>query len=237
MALTPFQLLARRLKMKGEDRELLQRALTHKSFLGEATDFVSNERLEFLGDSVLGLIVAQHLYEKYSEKQEGELAKAKAVAVSEPVLADAAKRIGLPPALLLSSGEEMSGGRSRPSILADAFEAVIAAVYLSQGLEAARKFVLDSLHPVLEDIEREKHHRNYKSLLQELSQSLYKQPPKYVVISESGADHDKTFVVEARLGGRTLGRGIGKSKKQAEQAAAFESLQHPAFERKEKANE
>jgi len=225
-----LQRIARKLKMKGEDLELLRQALTHKSYLGEVSQLVSNERLEFLGDSVLGMVVSEHLYARFGEKQEGELAKAKAVAVSEPILAEAAKKFGLPAALFLSTGEETSGGRSRSSILADAFEAVVAAVYLSQGLEAARQFVLKALGPILEDIEREEHHRNYKSILQELTQSLYKKAPKYVVVGESGADHDKTFVVEAQLDGRTLGRGSGKSKKLAEQAAALDALEHPEFE-------
>ena len=230
MALTPLQRVARRVKLKKEQYGILQQALTHKSYLGEVADVESNERLEFLGDSVLGLVVSEHLYGRFAEKQEGELAKAKAVAVSEPILAEAAKKLNLPPAIRLSTGEDMSGGRDRPSIIADAFEAVIAAVYLSQGLEAARRVVLGVLRPILEDIEREEHHRNYKSMLQELSQSRYKRAPKYVVVSESGADHDKTFVVEAQLEGTPLGRGSGKSKKQAEQAAAFAGLQQPQFQ-------
>lgn len=232
MPLLPLQRIARRLKMKKESLSFLQQALTHKSYLSETSGFDSNERLEFLGDSVLGLIVAEHLFSKFTEKQEGELAKAKAVAVSQPILAEAAKKVGLGPALLLSTGEEASGGRTRASILSDAFEAVVAAVYLSQGMDDARKFVLSALGPILEDIEREEHHRNYKSILQELTQSIYKRAPQYVVIEESGADHDKTFVVEASLDDKALGRGAGKSKKQAEQAAALEALQHPELEAK-----
>jgi len=227
-----LQRIARKLKMKKENLELLRQALTHKSYLGEVSQLVSNERLEFLGDAVIGMVVSEHLFVRFSEKQEGELAKAKAVAVSEPILAEAAKKIGLPPALFLSTGEETSGGRSRSSILADAFEAVVAALYLSQGLEAAKQFILKALGPILEDIEREEHHRNYKSILQELTQSLYKKAPKYVVVAESGADHDKTFLVEAQLDDRTLGRGSGKSKKLAEQAAALDALEHPEFESK-----
>ena len=209
---------------------LLQQALTHKSYLGEVSHASSNERMEFLGDSVLGLVVSEHLFEKFADKPEGELAKVKAVAVSEPILAEAAKKIGIGPALLVSAGEETSGGRNRSSILADAFEAVVAAVYLNQGLAAAREFILASIGPILDDIEAEEHNRNFKSLLQEISQSLYKKAPKYFVVEQSGADHDKTFVVEARLEDKPLGRGAGKSKKQAEQAAAFEALQHPIFE-------
>ncbi|MHB0999482.1 MAG: ribonuclease III [Armatimonadota bacterium] len=230
MSQIPIEQLARKLKMKDENLVVLKQALTHKSYLGEVSGMVSNERLEFLGDSILGMVVAERLFAKFTEKQEGELAKAKAVAVSEPILAEAALRIGLSPALLLSTGEDSSGGRTRSSILADAFEAVVAAIYLTQGLESVRDFILRALGSILDDIEREEHHRNYKSILQELCQSLCKKAPKYIVISESGADHDRTFVVEAQIDGKPLGQGSGKSKKQAEQAAAFEALQHSHIE-------
>ena len=231
MALSDFQKLARRLKIKKADYGILQHALTHKSYLGETSELENNERMEFLGDSVLGLIVAEHLYSRFTEQQEGELAKAKAVTVSEPILAEAAKKLGLSSTILVSAGEDQSGGRNRSSILSDAFEAVVAAVYLIGGLDAARVLVLKALRPLLDDIEREEHHRNYKSILQELSQSLYKKAPRYELVRESGADHDKTFMIEARLDGTPLGRGEGKSKKQAEQAAARQSLLHPIFER------
>ncbi|HEY3298570.1 MAG TPA: ribonuclease III [Armatimonadota bacterium] len=233
MAQTPIQKIARKLKFKKDGLEILIQALTHKSYLGESGQVGSNERLEFLGDSVLGLVVAENLFSRFGEKAEGELAKAKAVCVSEPILAEAARNIGLSEVIYMSSGEETSGGRNRSSILADSFEAIVAAIYLNQGLEAARAFVLKSLDSILDDIESEEHHRNYKSVLQELSQRLFKKAPRYEVITESGADHDKTFIVEAQLDGNPLGRGSGKSKKQAEQAAAFEALKHPVFEEKE----
>ena len=232
MGQTPFQRLARKLKIEKEDEDLLRQALTHKSYLGEVSQQASNERLEFLGDSVIGLVVSEHLFARFGEKQEGELAKVKAVAVSESILAESAKTAGIPPALLLSTGEESSGGRARPSILSDAFEAVVAAVYLSLGLDAAREFVLKSLGPILVDIEGEEHKRNFKSILQELTQSVYKKAPKYTVATEAGADHDKTFTVEVQLDGKILGHGDGKSKKQAEQAAAYQALQHPMFKPK-----
>lgn len=228
----PLERLAERLEIAEENYPLLRQALTHKSYLGEVENGVSNERLEFLGDSVLGLVVAQHLFEEFKEKQEGELAKAKAVAVSEPILAEAAEAQGIPDALLLSTGEDASGGRHRPSILSDAFEAVIAAVYLVRGLDAAREFILSSLGSILEQIERDEHHRNYKSILQELTQSLWKMAPTYTVVEESGADHDKTFTIEVAIDGRSLGKGVGKSKKAAEQAAALEALQHPEFHKR-----
>jgi len=230
MGQTPFQRLARKLKIKKPDWDLLKQALTHKSYLGEQGWLQSNERLEFLGDSVLGLVVAEYLYRIYADRPEGELAKAKAVIVSEPILAETAKKIGIPDALLLSSGEDASGGRGRSSILADAFEAVVAAMYLIEGLDPTREFILKSLGPVIENIEGEEHHRNYKSVLQELTQSLYKRAPEYRVVNESGADHDKTFTVQVEIEHTLLGAGEGKSKKQAEQAAAFEALQSPLLE-------
>jgi ribonuclease-3 len=230
MGRSPFEQLARKLKMTKESRPLLQQSLTHKSYLGESSELASNERLEFLGDSILGLVVSEYLFSRFSERPEGDLARVKAVAVSEPVLAEAAKKAGLSSAILLSSGEEASGGRLRASILSDAFEAVIAAVYLSRGLDAAKEFILKSLGHILADIERDEHHRNYKSVLQELTQGLCKKAPVYTVVKESGADHDKTFTVEVRLDGNSLGIGVGKNKKQAEQAAALEALQQPQLE-------
>ena len=217
--------LIRKFGIRLENIELLRQALTHRSYLGEIEGIQSNERLEFLGDAVLGLIVCEYLFTMYGDRSEGELAKAKAVAVSEPVLAEAAKDLGIDEFIFLSAGEEASGGRQRLSILSDTFEAVVAAVYLERGLEDARQLVLKALEQILEDIERKEHIRDYKSLLQELTQSIHKRAPEYFVISEAGADHDKTFIVEARLDAEVLGCGVGKSKKQAEQAAALEALE------------
>jgi len=205
-----LQNIARKLQVDIRDYALLQQALTHKSYLGEEAEALSNERLEFLGDSVLGLVVAEYLYTQFPDRTEGDLAKAKAVAVSEPVLAESAKNLGMPEMLLMSAGEEASGGRRRLSILADAFEALVAVIYLDCGLEAARQFILRALESILIDIERKEHIRDYKTLLQEPTQGLYKKAPRYFVIEERGADHDKTFVVEARLGDVKLGLGEGK---------------------------
>jgi len=220
-----LQKIVRKLQVNIMDHALLQQALTHKSYLGEAAEAMSNERLEFLGDSVLGVVVAEYLYTQFPDRSEGDFAKAKAVAVSEPVLAESAKNLGLPDMLLMSTGEEASGGRKRLSILADAFEALVAVVYLDCGLEAARQFVLRALESILIDIERKEHIRDYKTLLQEHTQGIHKRAPRYVVIEEKGADHDKTFTIEARLDELILGRGEGKSKKQAEQAAALQALE------------
>lgn len=220
-----LQEIADKLQVPITDFQLLQQSLTHRSFLGEYGDAHSNERLEFLGDSVLGLIVAEYLFTTFPERAEGELAKAKAVAVSEPVLADAAKVLGLANMILMSSGEEASGGRKRLSILSDTFEAVVAVIYLDCGMEVARGFVLTALSSILEDIQRKEHIRDYKSMLQEQTQGLYKEAPRYIVIGEEGADHDKTFNVEVMLKEIVMGRGKGKSKKQAEQAAALVALE------------
>lgn len=221
-----LQQIARKLHVDISDYALLQQSLTHRSFLGESGEALSNERLEFLGDSVLGVVVAEYLFTQFPDRFEGDLAKAKAVAVSEPVLAESAKNLGLPDMLLLSSGEEASGGRKRLSILSDAFEALVAVIYLDCGMDAARQFVLRALESILVDIERKEHIRDYKSLLQEHTQGIYKQAPSYVVIREVGADHDKTFSVEVRLEETVMGHGEGKSKKQAEQAAALHALEY-----------
>ncbi len=228
--MTPFDTktlkkIARKLQVDITDFALLQQSLTHRSYLGEAGEAMSNERLEFMGDSVLGMVVAEYLYAQFPERSEGDLAKAKAVAVSEPVLAESAKLLGLADMILMSTGEEASGGRRRLSILSDSFEALVAVVYLDCGMDAARQFVLRALESILLDIERKEHIRDYKSLLQEHTQGLYKEAPKYIVIAEEGADHDKTFTIEVTLRDAPMGRGTGKSKKQAEQAAALQALE------------
>lgn len=203
--------------------ELWRQALIHKSAQQE-TNLPSNERLEFLGDAVLGLTVAGHLYRLHPDLAEGELTKLKAAAVSESVLAKVAQELELGNYLTLSRGEEQSGGRNRVSILADALEAVLGAVYLDRGMTMARQVILKLLERHLRAIERAEHELDYKTLLQERIQELHRTPPTYRVVAESGPDHDRTFGVEVRAGGRVLGRGVGKSKKQAEQAAAREAL-------------
>ena len=217
--------IARKLQVDISDYAMLRQALTHRSSLGESSEALSNERLEFMGDSVLGVVIAEYLYTQFPDRAEGDLAKAKAVAVSEPVLAESAKNLGLADMILLSSGEEASGGRRRLSILSDTFEALVAVIYLDCGMDAARQFVLRALESILIDIERKEHIRDYKSLLQEHAQGLYKEAPRYVVIGEVVADHDKTFSVEVMLKEVVMGHGEGKSKKQAEQAAALQALQ------------
>jgi len=227
--LEALQALQRRLGVEIGDLELLRQALTHRSYLGETTGFQSNERLEFLGDSVLGLVIAEHLYHRLEDRPEGDLSRARAAAVSEPTLADAARSLDLQSAMQVSTGERLSGGLDRDSILSDTYEAVVAVIYLDRGLESAREFVLRTLSGVLERIEEGSHLRDFKSQLQQLTQARHRITPRYHVVQESGADHDKTFVVEVEVNGRRLGRGVGKSKKQAEQAAAEQALSRGLF--------
>ena len=207
--------------------ELLVEALTHRSRHGEEeSGGISNERLEFLGDAVLGQVVASHLYERFPDWPEGKLTRLKAVAVSEVTLGKVARALDLGEYLLLSKGEEQSGGRERVSLLSDAVEALIGAVYLDQGMEVAHALVLRLLGPDLEAILSDQHEQDYKTLLQELIQERHKQAPVYRVVDQSGPDHARTFVVEAMLGDEILGVGSGRSKKEAEQMAAKQALQH-----------
>lgn len=229
VSLEELQALQQRLGVGLSDLDLLRQALTHRSYLGETTGFQSNERLEFLGDSVLGLVVAEYLYHHLEGRPEGDLSRARAVAVSEPTLAEAARRLDLQSALQVSTGERLSGGLDRDSILSDTYEAVVAVIYLDRGLDAAREFVLRTLSDVLQRIEEGSHLRDFKSQLQQLTQARHRVTPRYHVVQESGADHDKTFVVEVEVNGKRLGRGVGKSKKQAEQAAAEQALSRGLF--------
>ena len=215
--------LAAKLDITLHHPDLLRQALTHKSAEQEL-HLPSNERLEFLGDSVLDLVLAQHFYRGHPELAEGDLTKLKAVAVSEPALAAVAREIGLGRYLLLAKGEEQTGGRDRHSILADAMEALFAAVYLDRGLRITRDLILRLLSGQLEVIERREHEPDYKTLLQEKIQEVHRTPPTYRVVSQTGPDHDRTFVAEVRIGRKVLGSGGGKSKKQAEQAAASQAL-------------
>ena len=216
--------LARRLGVTMRRIGLLRQAVTHKSAYQEL-DLAQNERLEFLGDAVLGLAIASHLYRSHPDLPEGDLTKVKAVAVSEQVLARVAEELELGRYLILSKGEEQSGGRARPSILADAVEAVFGAIYLDRGFTIARSVVLRLLESHLRAIEDEEYAPDYKTLLQEKVQEIHRATPSYSLIEQSGPDHDRTFVTEVRIGGRALGRGVGKSKKQAEQDAARDALQ------------
>ena len=205
--------------------QLLQNALTHSSYANERwhNSLLSNERLEFLGDSVLGMLVADYLYRNFPDRPEGELTRMRADMVCEQTLAAAANKIGIGEHLLLGHGEEQGGGRSRNSILADAMESVIAACFLDGGLGAAltvvQKFILVEV-PVTR-----LHNVDYKTRLQELVQQKKNQTLSYSLVGESGPDHDKQFVVEVRLNGNVVGSGSGSSKKRAEQSAAASAIE------------
>ena len=200
--------------------QLLQNALTHSSYANERwhNSLLSNERLEFLGDSVLGMLVAEYLYHNFPDRPEGELTRMRADMVCEKTLAAAANRIGIGEHLLLGHGEDRLGGRKRESILADAMESVIAACFLDGGMDAAlnvvRQFILVEV-PVTK-----MHNTDYKTALQELVQQKKNQVLTYALVGQSGPDHDKQFDVEVSLNGTVVGKGNGRSKKRAEQDAA-----------------
>ncbi len=203
------------------DIGLLDLAFHHRSFSNETTkERVNNERLEFLGDAVLGMAVAARLYECMADRPEGDLAKTKSVVVSEDTLSELALQIGIDECLILGKGEELSGGRKKKAILADATEAVIGALYLDSGFRAAERFVLDLMDPRITLVMENRHHRDYKTLLQEYVQKTYKTVPKYTLVRKSGPDHDRTFWVNVEINGNTYGPEQGKNKKEAEQAAA-----------------
>ena len=199
---------------------LLQNALTHSSYANERwhNSLLSNERLEFLGDSVLGMLVAEYLFRNFPNRPEGELTRMRADMVCETTLASAANRIGLGDYLLLGHGEEQGGGRSRDSILADAVESVIAACFLDGGLDAALNFIRQFI--LVEVPVTRLHNVDYKTQLQELVQQKKNQTLSYALVDESGPDHDKRFDVEVSLNGAVVGKGSGSSKKRAEQDAA-----------------
>ena len=199
---------------------LLQNALTHSSYANERwhNSLMSNERLEFLGDAILGMTVAKYLYQTFPDRPEGELTRMRADMVCEQTLAKVAAKIDLGRHLLLGNGEEQGGGRSRNSILADAVESVIAASYLDGGMEAAQQFI-DRFILVEVPVKR-LHNADYKTALQELVQQKKNQVLTYAMVGESGPDHDKKFEVEVKLNGNVIGTGSGSSKKRAEQDAA-----------------
>ena len=204
---------------------LLQNALTHSSYANERwhNSLLSNERLEFLGDSVLGMLVAEYLFRNFPNRPEGELTRMRADMVCEKTLAAAANRIGLGNHLLLGHGEEQGGGRMRESILADAMESVIAASFLDGGIEAALKIVRQFI--LVEVPVTKLHNADYKTQLQELVQQKKNQVLSYTLAGQSGPDHDKKFDVEVSLNGTVVGCGSGSSKKRAEQDAARAAIE------------
>lgn len=218
--------LCKNLGLNFSNLNLLDQALHHRSFSNESSSrkIYNNERLEFLGDSVLGLATADFLYEDMKNNQEGDLAKIKSNVVSEKSLAPIAKTyMGLDKYLVMGKGEEMSGGRDKPAILADAVEAVIGALYLDSGFTVAEKFVLEIIVPEIRKVQQDKGNKDYKTILQEYYQKKQKTHPVYFLEKQTGPDHDKTFYVGVRLGNTIYGPTAGKSKKVAEQNAAREA--------------
>jgi len=214
--------LETKIRYRFRDAALLRPALTHRSHIHVTgmERIESNERLEFLGDSVLGMVVNEFLYRHFRGKEEGDLTKIKSLLVCGATLAKIGNRIGLGHHLLLSRSEAATGGRHRESILADAMEALIGAIYLDGGLAKTEDFIRTNVLVNVDDQIQEQTHRNYKSLLQERLQARYKVPPRYKVSSTAGPDHARRFTVKVTLRGNVLGVGSGTSKKQAEQRAA-----------------
>jgi ribonuclease-3 len=218
--------LLERLNYRFQNPSLLEEALTHKSYLNEAPELScrDNERLEFLGDAVLGLMISELFLSRFPEAPEGTLSKLRAKTVSEAALGQVARRLELGAALRLGRGEELTGGREKPSLLADALEAVIAAVYLDGGLAAARHVALPAFAEVIDSLSRPEA-ADHKTELQEICQRDFGGLPAYRVLRESGPDHDKQFDVEIAIRGDVYGVGTGRSKKEAEQKAARSALE------------
>ncbi len=230
MSITNSEITERLSKFEAEigytfkNKDLLFEALSHSSFANEyKKGRHSNERLEFLGDSVLSIVISEHLFNHFKHLPEGELTKIRASLVCEKALFEFSHRIALGSYLFLGKGEENTGGRNRPSIVSDAFEAVIAAVFLDGGMECARDYVLGFIPKDL-DRDTAKNLQDYKTILQEIIQRNPEERVEYILRNQTGPDHDRHFTVEVCLNGSVIGHGEGHSKKQAEQQAAKEAL-------------
>jgi ribonuclease-3 len=208
--------------LKFKNQNLINLACCHRSYANEYPKAIdNNERLEFLGDSVLGLVMADYLYHSLSDQNEGELARIKSIVVSEPILAERAISIGLPDRLLMGKAEDHSGGRNKDAIVADAMEAVIGAYYLDSGFKTVTRFVVDLLSSEVEKVLQNTHsQKDYKTQLQEWCQKSYKSCPKYHLIKTDGPDHERIFYIEVHIKDKTYGPGVGRNKKSAEQNAA-----------------
>jgi ribonuclease-3 len=220
--LIDWQVLQQTIGIIFRDVSLLQQAFIHSSYINENPNLrlLDNERLEFLGDALLSFIVAEKLYHEFPDSGEGDLTEIRTSFVRQETLARLALELKLGDYLYLGKGEEATGGREKQTNLADAFESLVGAIFLDQGLSAARRFVLSELSSDFERVSAEGIGRNYKALLQEFTQAKFKQLPTYRVVETSGPDHDKGFTVEVLLGDKVLGAGSGKSKRAAEMEAA-----------------
>jgi len=224
--LEPGVKLAKRLELEIPPNRLFTTALTHPSYVFENPQFgkENNQRLEFLGDAILDFVIAEYLYLSYPERPEGELTKMRAAVVNETTLARKAHEIELGQELLLGKGELVSGGRERPSILADAWEAVIGAIYLQYGFQEARRVILELLKPAIEEVAKG-NYGDYKTVLQEKAQREEKEV-SYQILLEEGPDHNKCFTAGVFVEGDLMGKGTGRTKKEAEQHAAQQVLDH-----------
>ncbi len=221
-----LSLLESRINYVFSDKDKILTAVTHSSYANErkAKKLKYNERIEFLGDSVLGLTISEYLYKMYPNLPEGELTVTRAKIVCESSLSECARDIGLGEFLLLGKGEELSGGRNKNSILSDAFEALIGAIYTDSGLDTAREFILKHMEKIIKSCVQGKLFYDYKTQLQELVQQKGEQSITYHIVMETGPDHDKSFVTEVRINNKAGGQGKGHSKKESEQSAARDAL-------------
>lgn len=220
-----MQSLESKLNYKFNNIKLLKNALTHSSYANEVRNgLTSNERLEFLGDSILSIIVSEYIYKHYPNMPEGELTRLRSSLVCEKALCGFSRELEIGKYLLLGKGEDKGGGRERDSILADAFEAVLAAIYLDGGMEVARRHVMNFVLRELKNTHEDDTFKDYKTLLQEIIQRNPEESVTYILTDEKGPDHDKTFTVEVHLNSNVIGKGSGSSKKRAEQMAAMQAL-------------
>ncbi len=222
--LTPLE---EQLGVTFRDRATLQQAFTHRSYLHENPDFVlpSNERLEFLGDAVLGFVAAQHLYQRYPELPEGDLTALRSSVVKGDALARFGAAMGLGQFVAMSHGEEANGGRGRPIILGRTLESLIGALFLDQGLPKTTEFILGFIRPALDEVSTLELHKDFKSRLQELSQGQWQVTPQYKIARSEGPDHAREFTVQVFVGDDLVGEGAGQNKQRAQQAAARAALE------------
>jgi len=211
--------IEKKVRVKFQNPKLLEEAFTHKSYSIEHGATANNERMEFLGDSIISAVVAHWLFKRFDSVDEGKLSKMKSQIVSRANLSSWAEDLQLGQYLFLSQGEEATGGRKRESLLGNVYESLVGAIFLDQGFQIAQRFILRHLAKKKRIVEND-----FKSKLQEVVQKKYKTPPLYIVVGESGPDHEKKFTLEVRINKRILGRGEGRSKKEAEQLAAKEAL-------------
>ena len=216
-----LQLFEKHAGLRFRNLGLLNLAFTHRSYANENNDDIeNNEKLEFLGDSVLGIVVSEQLFKELPDKAEGVLARIKSFVVSENSLADVAKKIRVDNYILIGKGEEYSGGRSKKAILADCMEAIIGAHYIDSGFKDSQKFILKYFIPEIRKVMEDRHKKDYKTLLQELVQKQFQTYPRYVLQQKTGPDHNKTFWMDVSIKDKKYGPGSGKNKKEAEQNAA-----------------